>query len=84
MMRPPVSLVRVKLLPGEDQVLQFPKGSGDDPGSARPERIDALDHGVSVSPVGRQPAGELRLGAISPPAGARGGDRCCSVPFVAR
>jgi hypothetical protein len=36
MMRPPVSLARLRLLPDPDQVLHFPKGSGDDPGSARP------------------------------------------------
>ena len=41
MMRPPVSLARLKLLPGSDEVLHFPKGSGDDPGSAKPERFDA-------------------------------------------
>jgi hypothetical protein len=48
MMRPPVSLARLKLLPGEHEVLHFPKGSGDDPGSAKPERIDALDYVARV------------------------------------
>jgi hypothetical protein len=48
MMRPPVSLARLKLLPGESQVLHFPKGSGDDPGSARPKRFDALDYVARV------------------------------------
>lgn len=48
MMRPPVSLARLKLLPGEHEVLHFPKGSGDDPGSAKPERIDAMDYVARV------------------------------------
>src|SRR5918996_4695201 len=48
MMRPPVSLARLRLLPGQDQVLHFPKGSGDDPGSARPERVDALEYVARV------------------------------------
>jgi len=39
---------RLKLLPEADQVLHFPKGSGDDPGSARPERIDAMDYVARV------------------------------------
>jgi hypothetical protein len=48
MMRPPVSLARLKLLPGSDQVLHFPKGSGDDPGSVTPERIDAMEYVARV------------------------------------
>ena len=48
MMRPPVSLARLQLLPGSDDVLHFPKGSGDDPGSAQPERIDAMEYVARV------------------------------------
>lgn len=48
MMRPPVSLARLRLLPDADQVLHFPKGSGDDPGSAQPERIDAMEYVARV------------------------------------
>ena len=49
MMRPPVSLARLRLLPGKDQVLHFPKtGGGDDPGSTRPEPIDAMDYVARV------------------------------------
>ncbi len=48
MMRPPVSLARLKLLPGRDEVLHFPKGSGDDPGSATPERIDSMEYVARV------------------------------------
>jgi hypothetical protein len=44
MMRPP----RLKLLPGENQVLHVPDGSGDDPGSAKPSRLDALDYVARV------------------------------------
>lgn len=33
MVWPPVSLARLKLLPGSDALLHFPKGRGDDPGS---------------------------------------------------
>ena len=47
-MRPPVSLARLKLLPGRDEVLHFPKGSGDDPGSATPERIDSMEYVARV------------------------------------
>jgi Putative transposase/Transposase zinc-binding domain len=43
MMRPPVSLARLRLLPGRDEVLHFPKTGGDDPGPPQPERIDAMD-----------------------------------------
>ena len=46
--RPPVSLARLQLLPGSEQVLHFPKGSGDDPGSATPERIDAMEYVARV------------------------------------
>jgi hypothetical protein len=48
MMRPPVSLARLQLLPGSDQVLHFPKGGGDDPGSPRPERFDAMEYVARV------------------------------------
>ena len=48
MMRPPVSLARLQLLPGSEQVLHFPKRSGDDPGSATPERIDAMEYVARV------------------------------------
>jgi len=48
MMRPPVSLARLRLLPGSDEVLHFPKAGGDDPGSAKPERIDAMDYVARV------------------------------------
>jgi hypothetical protein len=48
MMRPPVSLARLQWLPGSEQVLHFPKGSGDDPGSATPERIDAMEYVARV------------------------------------
>ncbi len=47
-MRPPVSLARLKLLPGRDEVLHFPKGNGDDPGSAAPERIDSMEYVARV------------------------------------
>ena len=48
MMRPPVSLARLRLLPGSDHVLHFPKTGGDDPGSSKPERIDAMDYVARV------------------------------------
>ncbi len=48
MMRPPVSLARLRLLPGSDEVLHFPKRGGDDPGSSKPERIDAMDYVARV------------------------------------
>jgi hypothetical protein len=48
MMRPPVSLARLRLLPGKDQVLHFPKTGGDDPGSTQPEQIDAMDYVARV------------------------------------
>ena len=48
MMRPPVSLARLRLLPGKDQVLHFPKTGGDDPGSTRPEQSDAMDYVARV------------------------------------
>jgi hypothetical protein len=48
MMRPPVSLARLKLLPGSDEVLHHPKAGGDDPGPAKPERIDALEYVARV------------------------------------
>jgi hypothetical protein len=38
----------LKLLPGSDQLLHFPKRSGDNPGSAKPERIDAMDYVARV------------------------------------
>jgi len=47
-MQPPVSLARLKLLPGSDEVLHFPKGRGDDPGSAKPERIDSMEYVARV------------------------------------
>ena len=48
MLRPPVRLARLRLLPGKDQVLHFPKTGGDDPGSRRPEQIDAMDYVARV------------------------------------
>ncbi len=48
MMRPPVSLARLRLRPGSDEVLHFPKDGGDDPGSAQPERIDAMEYVARV------------------------------------
>jgi len=48
LMRPPVSLARLQLLPGRDEVPHFPKGSGDDPGSATPERIDSMEYVARV------------------------------------
>ena len=48
MMRPPVSLARLQLLPGKDAVLHFPKGGGDDPGDAKPERIHAMEYVARV------------------------------------
>lgn len=48
MTRPPVSLARLRLLPGKDQVLHFPKTGGDDPGSTRPEQVDAMDYVARV------------------------------------
>ena len=30
------------LLPGEQEVLHFPKGTGDDPGGSRPERFETM------------------------------------------
>ncbi len=48
MMRPPVSLARLRLLPGGREVLHFPKGGDDDPGSPQPERIDAFEYVARV------------------------------------
>ena len=48
LMRPPVSLARLQWLPGEQDVLHFPKGRGDDPGRSRPERIDATEYVARV------------------------------------
>jgi len=42
MMRPPVSLARLRLLPEKHQVLHFPKLGGDDPGPPQPQRIDLV------------------------------------------
>lgn len=47
MTRPPGSLAHLRLLPGKDQVLHFPKAGGDDPGSPQPEQIDAMDYASS-------------------------------------
>ena len=43
LMRPPVSLARLQLLPGGREVLHFRKGNGEDPGESSPERIDAME-----------------------------------------
>ena len=48
LMRPPVSLARLQWLPGGQDVLHFPKGKGDDPGSSSPERIDAIEYVARV------------------------------------
>ena len=48
LMRPPVSLARLQLLPGEQDVLHFPKGKGDDPGGPGPERIEAMEYVARV------------------------------------
>ena len=48
MMRPPVSLARLRLRSGSAEVLHFPRGGGDDPGSAPPERIDAMEYVARV------------------------------------
>jgi hypothetical protein len=48
LMRPPVSLARLRLLPGGRDVLHLPKGNGDDPGAASPERVDALEYVARV------------------------------------
>jgi hypothetical protein len=48
LMRPPVSLARLRLLPGGREVLHFPKGGDDDPGSMSPERIDAMEYVARV------------------------------------
>ncbi len=48
LMRPPVSLARLRLLPGGQDVLHFPKGKGDDPGAASPVRIDAMEYVAQV------------------------------------
>ena len=43
MMRPPVSLARLQVLTGGDEVVHFPKGSGDDPGrEARAHRLHRI------------------------------------------
>jgi hypothetical protein len=43
MMRPAVSLARLRLRPAQDQVLYFPKPADHDRAAAAPERIDALE-----------------------------------------
>ena len=48
LMRPPVSLARLQLLPGGQDVLHFPKGKGDDPGGSSPERIHAMEYVARV------------------------------------
>jgi ribosomal protein L34E len=47
-MRPPVSLARLRLLPGGNDVLHFPKRQGDDPGQATPERVEAMEYVARV------------------------------------
>ena len=54
MMRPPVSLARLKLLPGSDQVLHFPKGSGDDP-SIREARAHRRHGLLTIPPFSGHP-----------------------------
>ena len=48
MMRPSVSLARLRLRPESAEVLHFPRGGGDVPGSAPPERIDAMEYVARV------------------------------------
>ena len=60
LMRPPVSLARLQLLPGRDEVLHFPKGNGDDPASATPERIDSMEYVARV-------LAQIPPGATRPP-----------------
>ena len=48
LMRPPVSLGRLRLLLRSDEVLHFPMAGGDDPGSAQPERIDSMEYVARV------------------------------------
>jgi hypothetical protein len=63
LMRPPVSLARLRMLPGGREVLHFPRGGEEGPGSMPPERIDAMEYvsgsdassasGGSCSPIAR-------------------------------
>jgi hypothetical protein len=75
MMRPPVSLARLQLLPGSDQVLHFPKGSGDDPGSATPERIDAMEYVACVlaDPSATESTSSATMASIRAPPGENAG-----------
>ena len=57
MMRPPVSLARLRLRPGGDEVLHFPKAGGDVPGSPQPAlRVDLLSVRGLVGRLACQPA----------------------------
>ena len=47
-MRPPVSLARLRLLPGGREVLHFPRGGDEGPRPMPPERIDAMEYVARV------------------------------------
>ena len=44
----PARQPRSTTVPGEQDVLHFPKGRGDDPGRSSPERIDATEYVARV------------------------------------